>query len=283
MAMQMQGWQQIGNKLSFAVAVIAIPMALSGCLASMPQLGGASGNATTGAAAGGNASGQSGELEQCSESLGTIAVVEDQSAGWWRSYYRHYPTLGTTVPVLRTMIQQSNCFVVVERGRAMKNMQFERELANSGELRGGSNFGKGQMVAADYTMSPSIQFSEKGTSGVGGAISGLLGSKSRLLSMAAGSVKSNEASTTLLLIENRSGVQISAAQGNAKNFDMKLYGASYGRTFARAGGFTKTPEGKVLAASFADSYNNMVRALRNYRVQQVKGGLGKGGTLRVGD
>ncbi|MCG7908795.1 MAG: curli assembly protein CsgG, partial [Candidatus Thiodiazotropha taylori] len=30
-------------------------------------------------------------------------------------------------------------------------------------------------------------------------------------------------------------------------------------------------------------YNQMVRALRNYKAQTVKGGLGKGGRLKVGE
>jgi hypothetical protein len=54
----------------------------------------------------------------------------------------------------------------------MSNMMQERTLEQSGEMREGSSFGKGQMVAADYTMSPSITFSKKGTGGVGGALRG---------------------------------------------------------------------------------------------------------------
>ena len=38
----------------------------------------------------------------------------------------------------------------------------------------------------------------------------------------------------------------------------------------------------LLTAAFADSYNQMVKALRNYKAQEVKGGLGKGGQLKVG-
>ena len=34
-------------------------------------------------------------------------------------------------------------------------------------------------------------------------------------------------------------------------------------------------------AAFADSYNKMVVALRNYKAQTVKGGLGTGGRLGV--
>jgi curli biogenesis system outer membrane secretion channel CsgG len=239
----------------------------------------------TGAAAGESSEGASGELARCSETLGTLAVAEDQSAPWWHTYYRRYPTLGSTVPVLRTMIQQSNCFVVVERGRAMRNMQQERALEQMGEMRSGSSFGKGQMVAADYTMNPSIQFSEKGTGGVTGALGGLLGSRtSRVLSSVAGGLSSNEAATTLLLIDNRSGVQISSALGNAKNFDYKAIGRAWGGgAWGNLGAYSNTPEGKIIIAAFADSYNKMVVALRNYKAQTVKGGLGKGGKLKVGE
>ncbi|MDO9068278.1 MAG: peptidoglycan-binding protein, partial [Deltaproteobacteria bacterium] len=38
-----------------------------------------------------------------------------------------------------------------------------------------------------------------------------------------------------------------------------------------------------IAAAFMDAYNNIVRSLRNYKAQEVKGGLGKGGQLKVGN
>lgn len=257
---------------------------LSICNATTPVLGGASDTTATGGAGGASSENANSQLEHCSESMGTLAVDEDRDASWWRDYYSRYPSLGSTTPVLRMMIQQSNCFVVVERGRAVNNMMNERKLQDSGEMRSGSNFGKGQMVAADYTMSPSIQFSQKGTSGVGAALGGLFGSAGRVLGAVAGGLSANEAATTLLLIDNRSSVQISSSVGNAKNFDFKLFGGAIGSGLAGgAGGFTSTPEGKLLTAAFADSYNQMVRALRNYKAQTVKGGLGKGGTLKVGD
>jgi curli biogenesis system outer membrane secretion channel CsgG len=250
-----------------------------------PEKGGSSGMSVTGAAGGANSEGAAGDLEYCPETLGTVAVEEDQSANWWSIYYSRYPQLGSTIPVIRMMIQQSNCFVVVERGRAMNNLMQERALDDSGELRSGSNFGKGQMVSADYTMSPSIQFSEKGTGGLGGAIGGLFGGGSgRVIGAIAGGLKSNEAATTLLLIDNRSSVQISAATGSAKNMDFNLgAGVFGGGAGGGVGGFTDTPEGKVLTAAFVDSYNKMVVALRNYRAQTVEGGLGKGGRLGVGE
>ena len=265
-------------RCSIAVAAFA---ACAG-LAQAQEVGGGSKGAVSGAAGGATSEGASGTLERCDQALGTIGVVEDQNAGWYRSLQSY--KLGSTVPVLRMMIQQSNCFVVVERGAAMQNMNVERQLQRSGEMRAGSNFGAGQMVAADYTMSPSIQFSQN-TGGGGGGLAGALGGLSRSLGAIgaiAGGFKTNEASTTLIMIDNRSGVQLAAAEGSAKNTDFALFGAAYGWAGGGgAGGYTSTPEGKIIIASFADSYNQLVKVVRNYRAQTVKGGLGTGGALGV--
>lgn len=259
---------------------LLVTLGLGKCWASEPVLGGSKTTAT-GGAGGATSEGASSQLEHCNESLGTMAVTEDQTAPWYGSLHQY--KLGSTVPVLRMMIQQSNCFVVVERGRAMNNMMQERALEKSGEIREGSDFGKGQMVAADYTISPSITFSQKGTSGAGGALGGLFGSAGRLAAgVIGGGLKSNEASTTLLLIDNRSGVQLGAAEGSAKNFDFNMFGGMFGGGVGGgAGGYTNTPEGKILTAAFMDSYNKLVRVVRNYKPQEVKGGLGTGGRLGV--
>ena len=86
-------------------------------------------------------------------------MQEDVNAPWYLSL-RQY-NLGSTLPVLRLMIQQSNCFVIVERGGGLNDMMRERQLMRGEEGRAGSNMGGGQMVAADYLMRPSIQFSGK--------------------------------------------------------------------------------------------------------------------------
>lgn len=259
-------------RLAATIAAFSALLLLSGCLATAPTLGGDKGT-VSGSASGSAADGGNTQLERCSETLGTMAVQEDQTASWY--YQLRGNNLGSTVPVLRLMIQQSNCFVVVERGGALRNMMQERQMAQSGEMRAGSNFGQGQMVAADYTMSPAIQFSGKTGGGrVGSFLPGIVGA-------VAGSVSRNEASTTLLLIDNRSGVQISAAEGTAKNFDFGVFGASWAGLGAAGGGYSTTPQGKVIVAAFADSYNQMVKSLRNYKAQTVKGGLGTGGRLKV--
>jgi hypothetical protein len=244
----------------------------------MPTIGDNSARTpATGSAGGANAQGANTQLERCNQTLGTVAMVEDQTAAWW--YQLQSYKLQSTIPVLRMLVQQSNCFVVVERGRAFNNMTQERALQQSGELRNNSNMGKGQMVAADYTMSPTITFSQKGTGGLGGFLGGALGGA---VGAVAGSLKFSEASTMLLLVDNRSGVQLAAAEGASKNTDFNLFGGLFGGGAAGGlGGYTNTPEGKLIVAAFIDSYNNLVRSVRNYKAQEVKGGLGTGGQLGV--
>ncbi|HXI36335.1 MAG TPA: CsgG/HfaB family protein [Burkholderiales bacterium] len=229
-----------------------------------------------------------GDLEKCSESLGTVAVNEDRNATWYHTMVSQYK-VQSLVPLLRMLIQQSNCFVVVERGAAMNNAMQERALDRSGETRQGSNFGRGQMVAADYTMNPTVSFSARDTSGIGSALSGFtnkLGSLGQAAGSVAGSLKTKEASTNLTLIDNRSTVQLAATEGNASKVDFNALAALRGtRMGSGAGGaldgYTNTPEAKVIASSFADAYNQMVKSVKNYKAQEVKGGLGKGGRLGV--
>lgn len=233
----------------------------------------------TGSAGGAAAQNANAKLERCEQSLGTLAVVEDQASPW---YYRltHEYKLPSTVPLIRLLVQQSNCFVVVERGRAFGQIQTERALQQSGELRQGSNFGQGQVVAADYSLNPMITFSQRDTRGLGGAL-GFIPYAGALGALASG-LRTSEVSTTLTLVDNRSGVQLASAEGAASNTDFSLFGAGFGSSAAAGlGGYTNTPEGKVLAGAFADAYNRLVVAVKSYKAQEVKGGLGTGGALGV--
>jgi len=253
----------------------SIALGLSGCVATAPKIGddGAK-TAVTGAAGGASAQNANSQIERCDRPFGTVALVENQDSPWFLTL-REYK-LGSTVPVLRLLVQQSNCFIVVERGRAMNNMNTERQLQQSGELRQNSNFGKGQMVAADYSITPEIIFDQKGTQGIGAVVGGWAG-------LIAGSIRKNEASTVLLLTDNRSGVQVSAAEGSSSNTDFSLGGFAVGGGLgAGMGGYSNTPQGKVIVAAFVNAYNQMVQALRNYTAQSMGDrGLGTGGRLQV--
>ena len=107
----------------------------------------------TGSAGGATSQGGMAQLERCDQSLGTLAVLEDQASPWFHRLQYEYK-LPSTVPLIRLLVQQSNCFVVVERGRGFSQLQNERALDRTGELRQGSNSG-GQRWKRRPLVSPS--------------------------------------------------------------------------------------------------------------------------------
>ena len=265
-----------------ALSLIGAALALVGCDATQPKIGSDQARtAATGSAGGAAAQNVNAKLGRCDRPAGTLALVEDNTLDWYRAYTDKY-RLGSTSPVLRLLIQQSNCFIVVERGRAMANMQQERALQNSGEMRNNSNFGKGQMVAADYSLTPEVLMSARGTSGLGGALGGF-GGRLGVLGAVVGGIQTNEAAVMLTLVDNRSGVQVAAAEGSSSNTDFNLGAVLIGSNgFGGAGGYTNTPQGKVVTAAFTDSYNNIVNAVKNYSPQSMGDrGMGTGGRLAV--
>jgi hypothetical protein len=209
--------------------------------------------------------GSNGGVEKCSKVLGTLAVHEG-SPEMINNLGRY--SLGSPTTMLRMLVEESGCFTVVERGAAMRSLQAERNLAGSGMLQEGSNVGAGQLVAADFVMTPAVQFAAE-TGGFGGAVGGLLGRVAGPLGSTlgglAGGVKFKEAETTLLIADTRSGIQVASAEGKASKMSFSLGGWGWGPGFgwASGGGYTKTPEGKLIAASMLENYNEIVKKVRD--------------------
>ena len=240
------------------------PALLAFAAATQAQTLGEGGSAAQGSAGPQGAQNANAQLEKCDAPKGTLAVVEAQNqviASLGR-YGLQSPT-----GLIRMIVQQSNCFQIVERGVAMQNMMQERALAAGGQMQSDQNVGKGQMVAADFIVTPSVVFSENNAGGMGGAIGGLLGrfgGAGAVVGAVAGGLKFKEAQTSMLLSDTRSGIQVAAAEGSAKQTDFALGGTLFGGGGGAAlGGYTNTNEGKVITASFLDNWNNIVRAIRN--------------------
>jgi hypothetical protein len=198
-------------------------------------------------------------LEKCDGPKGTIAVAEPQSLVIMALSRYNLPP---PTSLLRQYIQNSNCFQVVERGRAMRNIQQERNLSESGMLQQDSNMGGGQMVTADFVMTPDVIFkdSNAGGAGVGAAVGSLFGGIGSLVGAVAGGVKFQEAQTTLTMADTRSTIQVAAASGTYKKADW-----AFGGVLGAIGGgaYTSTDEGKIVAAALLDNYNNIVRDVRS--------------------
>ena len=223
------------------------------------------------------------QVQKCDKPIGTLAVHEPQQD--YLAALQRYK-LGSPVGLIRMIVQQSNCFVVVERGVAMQNMQQERALARAGEMQQDENIGGGQMKAADFILTPAVVFDNPNAGGVGGAAGGLLG-RGRLGALAGG-VTFKEALTSMLIADARTSVQVAAAEGKAKKTNFALGGFGWaGGLGVAGGGYSNTAEGKVIAASFFDNYNNIVAALRNTpglmaRAERFKGAGLDGSQVKAG-
>lgn len=199
------------------------------------------------------------ELEKCERPIGTMAVAEPRPE--YMEYFARY-SLGSPTAVLRRMVQQSKCFVVLERGVGMEVMKGERALAGDGEGQAGSNMGKGQMVLADFVMNPAVNIVDNNAGGAGGVIGGL-GRRLGGVGAIAGGMKIKEASTTILIADARTTVQVAAAEGKAKKRDFSLGAFGWaGGAFAGGGAYTSTAEGKLIAMSYLDNFNTIIKEMR---------------------
>ncbi|MBK1685056.1 MULTISPECIES: hypothetical protein [Rhodoferax] len=272
---------------SLRLTALAALLALAGCVTpgGTVTTGAEASSSTTavkGAAAGGTSVGADPSLERCDAPLGTLAVDDGRGKEWFASFGA--ATQVTTIePLLRLAVQQSNCFVITSIGNnktESKISSITDKQRNSGEFRAGSKQQKGQRVAADYYLEPAIIIDNDSTGKLAGSLGGMLGGTFGAI---AGSMESKASVVTMTMFDIRSGVQIAISQGNATatNFGAAL-GAFGGGAAGGLSGFSRTPAGKATVAAFVDAYNSMVISLRNYKAQEVKGGLGKGGVLKVG-
>ena len=124
---------------------------------------------------------------------------------------------------------------------------------------------KGKGYEAQYTLTPSLTFSEqdagRGLAGVVAMIPVL-----RDIAGLAGlveQVKFKEAQTALLLSDNETTEQVAAATGSARTTDLGVGGLVFGKLGGAAGaGWSNTNEGKVIAAAFLDAHNQLVAQVR---------------------
>ncbi len=252
---------------------------LSGCL----ETGNAAGP-VTGSAAGQTSVGANGSVARCPETLGTLAIDDGRQESWWGPFVT--ATQITTIePLVRLVVQQSNCFTITSVGNVDLENRMNRITGiqrNSGEFRAGSAQQKGQRIAADYFLQPAILFSNSNTGGLGGSLAGFVpGAYGGVLSGLAGGMSQSATSVTMSLFDIRAGVQMAESEGSAT-------ATNFGATLAAFGGggggalraYQQTPAGQATVAAFVDSYNKLVLSIVNYKAQNIRGGAGTGGLLR---
>lgn len=203
------------------------------------------------------------QIPTCAKPLGTISVLEPEDAtNWWTGQQLPAPS-----KLIKVFVSKSRCFTLVDRGAGLDAAQRERALGASGELRGRSNVGKGQMKAADYVMVPDLisANSNAGGNALGGLIGGLVGGRA---GAAIGGLdfKRKTADVVLTVTDVRSTEQVAMAEGSAKKTDLGwgagggLFGYS-GFGAMGASGYANTEIGQVITLAYLQAYTDIVAQL----------------------
>ncbi len=206
---------------------------------------------------------QAAQIPVCEKPLGTISVIEPEyGTNWWTGQQLPAPSR-----LIKTFVSRSRCFTLVDRGVGMAAAQGERELAADGDLRRGSNIGKGQIKAADYVLVPDLvsQNSNAGGNAVSGLIGGLVGGNAGRV-LGGLNFRKKTADVVLTVTDVRSSEQVAMAEGNAQKTDIG-FGASgglfsgSGLGAAGLGGYTNTEIGQVITMAYLQAYTDIVAQL----------------------
>ena len=203
------------------------------------------------------------QIPTCAKPLGSISVIEPEDAtNWWTGQQLPAPS-----KLIKVFVNKSRCFTLVDRGAGMSAAMGERALASSGELRGRSNIGKGQIKAADYVLVPDLiaQNSNAGGNALGGLLGGLVGGNAGAL-IGGLNFKKKTADVVLTVTDVRSSEQVAMAEGNAKKTDIGwgagggLFGGS-GLGAAGVSGYANTELGQVITLAYLQAYTDIIGQL----------------------
>lgn len=236
------------------MSIVTLGLVLAGCGKQGVELG-QGGSVATGSAGPAGPQGASKQLATCPAPVAVVSLVENPG-GYVGIGHGGLPE--SPLPLVRVMMQQSGCFRIVDRNAGLNATVREQELKDKGVLRADGSVQKGRGIVAQYSVVPSLTFSERDA---GRQISGIL-AMIPFLSQFAGAaehVRFKEAQVVLLLTDNETTEQLSSSTGAARSTDLGLGGLVGGGAGGAGGlGWSNTNEAKVITAAFLDAHNKLV-------------------------
>jgi curli biogenesis system outer membrane secretion channel CsgG len=246
--------------------VLAVAVVLAaGCGEKKTELG-QGGSVVSGSAGPAGAQAASRELVKCTAPVATLALVENPHG---YTYSSSYNLPSSPVPLVRLMAQQSGCFRVVDRAAGLRATVQEQELKNAGIVRQNSTVARGKGFEAQYTLTPSLTFSEQDAGRQLGGLLAMIPGLDKLVG-AAEQVKLKEAQVALLLTDNETTEQLAASTGSVRVTDLGVGGLVLGKLGGAAGaGWSNSNEAKVIAAAFLDAHNHLVTQVRQLQEKEL--------------
>lgn len=136
---------------------LALTFALAACGKQGVELG-QGGSIVTGSAGPQGAASAAKALQTCPAPVAVVSLSENPNGyvGIGRGGLPESP-----LPLVRVLMQQSGCFRIVDRNAGLRSTVQEQELKDQGILRADGSVPKGRGLMAQYTVVPSLTFSEQ--------------------------------------------------------------------------------------------------------------------------
>lgn len=210
------------------------------------------------------------QLEKCTKPLGTLIVNDGRNTDWFK-YFNSSTKVTTFESLIRLAVQQSNCFIIRSVGNNRTDRRISRitnMLNNSGECRAGYEY-RHRRVFADYYLETKVIID----SSDGLLLNGILGEFGVMGQIIGGIREINPSEVTLTLSDLRLVRKITISEGGStsNNYDTAIDRLLGDRIPRNLGGFETTASGRATIAAFLVAYNDMVRSLKNYKVQEENG------------
>ncbi len=247
------------TKLFSRGAFVGATLLIAGCAQTVSDVKSAISSGTTSAQE--QRAKKQAEIPVCARKLGSIAVKEPEK-DWWTPLQ-----LSSPEAVIKIFVMKSGCFTLVDRGKGFAAVEQERALAGMGQLRHGSNMGRGQIKVADYVLVPDLVSKNENAGGT--ALFALAGA---MLPGVGGALVSGlkltdrTADVVLTVTDVRSTEQKAMAEGHANKTDIGFgagggvfAGGGFGA--AGAGSYQNTEIGQVVTLAYLDAYTKLVTQL----------------------
>lgn len=200
---------------------------------------------------------------KCLEPVGSVNIVDPEQAYWVNN-------LPSPTRILSKVIDDSQCFTIVDRGIGFSALQRERELASAGGLNNSQSIIQSKIRGADYILVPGIVIENANAGGNGinlaGSAHDLTGNSGK------GSLnyqsKMKKAEVILTLMDVRSSEQVLSIIGEAKISDKQYSFLLTGKTSQAQGsggisGWGNTGMDEVLRNAYEDAYKRMIAEIGN--------------------